>query len=107
MQEQDLKTIEIIAKEYFDKANGNIYFSARVTLNYGLSDEVTLYLPFQYGYGEHYINMAKKEIAKYFVIDKNDSPEAFFISLYVYNVVLRTNKEDNCKKRDVEDFGKA
>lgn len=46
-----MKTIDIEAREYFDKANGNSYFSARVTIDWTLPTERTIYVPFQYGYG--------------------------------------------------------
>lgn len=50
-----LKTIDIQAYEWFDKVNGNSYFAAIVTTNFGLSDKKQVKLPFQYGYGDHYI----------------------------------------------------
>ena len=45
------KTIDIQAKEWFDKVNGNSYFAGTITLNYGTETEETFLLPFQYGYG--------------------------------------------------------
>lgn len=42
--------LEVQAKEWFDRINGNSYFSARVFLN----DKLVATLPFQYGYGDHY-----------------------------------------------------
>jgi hypothetical protein len=37
-------------KEWFDKANGNSYFSARITKT---NNSDTLTVPFAYGYGDH------------------------------------------------------
>jgi len=42
-----IKTLDIQAKEWFDKVNGNSYFSAQVTINFGMPDEKTLYAPLQ------------------------------------------------------------
>ena len=47
-----IKTIDIQAKEWFDKVNGNSYFAALVTVNFGMSDEKTIKVPYQYGYGD-------------------------------------------------------
>lgn len=60
------KTIVIKATEWFDKTYGNSYFSARVFID----GELKFFLPFQYGYGEHYIDMAfevliKNKVLKY------------------------------------------
>ena len=46
------KTIDIQAKHWFDKVNGNSYFCGTVTLNYGMKNEETFLMPFQNGYGE-------------------------------------------------------
>ena len=54
MKLSQLKTIDINAKEWRDKINGNSYFSSDVTLNYGMQNEETIKLPFQYGYGDQY-----------------------------------------------------
>lgn len=44
-----MKTIDINIKEYTDKPNGNIYFSARIILDYGTYEEDVLYSPRQDG----------------------------------------------------------
>ena len=49
---KDLKTIDIEAKEWRDKVNGNSYFSSDVILNYGMNNKETIKVPFQYGYGD-------------------------------------------------------
>ena len=41
-----VKTIDIQAKEWFDKINGNSYFSAVITLNFGLKTKNNLNYPF-------------------------------------------------------------
>lgn len=95
-----IKTIDINAKEWFDKINGNSYFSAILILNYGLKNQKEYVLPFQYGYGDHYIDMAKEILIKenIYNIDK-------FNPLWRYcednNIILRTSKQVNCKKREL------
>ena len=49
-----MKTFDIIAKKWFDKLNGNTYFSARVTLDFGTTDAQVFYVPFSYGYESIY-----------------------------------------------------
>ena len=51
MKTKELKTVDINAREWFDRPNGNTYFTAIVTLNSGLPNEETHRLPFQYGGG--------------------------------------------------------
>ena len=43
MKLSQLKTIDINAKEWRDKINGNSYFSSDVTLNYGMENEKVLF----------------------------------------------------------------
>ena len=39
-----MKTIDIIAKEWFDKINGNSYFSAIIIIDYKMKTEQTIKL---------------------------------------------------------------
>jgi len=59
---QIVKTIDITALEWFDKVNGNSYFAAKICVNAGLKSEINTTLDFQYGYGDHYIDMAFKHL---------------------------------------------
>ncbi len=52
--------LEIQGKHWFDRVNGNSYFSARVYFD----DELIAVLPFQYGYGSQYEYEARNEISK-------------------------------------------
>ena len=95
-----IKTIDIQAKEWFDKVNGNSYFSAQVTVNYGMTDEKTYYIPFEYGYGSYFEQAAKQMLFKEGLIAN--------ISLYELKeqgIVIRTSKQTNCKKAEVKQFG--
>lgn len=41
-----MKTIDIVALEWFDKINGNSYFAATVTLDFGTDQAQSFKLPF-------------------------------------------------------------
>lgn len=93
-----IKTIDIQAKEWFDKVNGNSYFSANITLNYGMKNQKSYSLPFQYGYGEHYIDMAKELLFNEGYFKEND----YLWRLCKENkIILRTSKKENCLKREL------
>lgn len=64
MKANDIKTIDVHCKEWFDKVNGNSYFAGEVIVNAGKKNETTIKLPFQYGYGEQYRHEAFKAIQK-------------------------------------------
>ena len=64
-----IKSITIIGRRWFDKINGNTYFSS-----VGLVDGVPVVnIPFQYGYGEQYEHETWKEICKVAKISNNDA----------------------------------
>lgn len=100
-----IKTIDINVNEWFDKVNGNSYFAGTVTLNYGMKDAVVLKLPFQYGYGEHYIDVANQVLQKNSYISYNKYDISLDYQLWKYcrknNIVLRTHKAVNCRKQDL------
>ncbi len=100
-----IKTIDINAKEWFDKVNGNSYFSAVITLNYGMPDEENISLPFQYGYGDHYIDMANEYLQQNNIIPKERYENGLWYPIRQYcrenDIILRTNKKDNCLKREL------
>ena len=94
------KTIDIQAKEWFDKANGNSYFSGTITLNKGTETEETFLMPFQYGYGSQYEQEAKAILTQFNKISTD------FESLLRYcqrvGVRLNSNIERGCLKRDLK-----
>lgn len=100
-----IKTIDINSKEWFDKVNGNSYFSAVITLNYGLPDVEDIKLPFQYGYGDHYVDVANQYLQNNGYIPKERYDNGMYRSLHGHckanNVILRTNKQEGCLKRDL------
>lgn len=102
-----VKTIDINAKEWFDLLNGNSYFSAQITINYGMRSAKTYYLQFQYGYGNSYLYAALE------FLKANESTAHIGLNnvlngLYDIRkkgIIVRYNKIENCKKRDVIAFG--
>ena len=98
-----MKTLDIIAKEWFDKVNGNSYFAARVTIDYGTDRQEEIVIPFQYGYGSAYQDMAKEALVKRDDLPLKDGP----LSLVCRDlgIILRKYKIENCKKREVKKWG--
>ena len=101
MKTKGIRTIDINALEYFDKVNGNSYFAGEVILNYGLKDQSTIILKYQYGYGNQYEYTALKEIQKLTPIAKS----YFSITRFCnnYNIVLRSTI-NSAKKTDLKRF---
>ena len=95
-----IKTIDIQAREWFDKTYGNSYFSMDITINYGLKNCVSYYVPMQYGYGDHYKDMAFKYLKSlgYF---KNDTENWYHKTYENEKIIVRHNKLINCLKREL------
>ena len=105
MENLNIKTIDIQAKEWFDKVNGNSYFAAIATINFGMTDEKTVKVPFQYGYGETYISEAVRQLQIDGILP-NDKNVIFSPIRYIMEmgVILRTSKETKCTKSTVKSF---
>jgi hypothetical protein len=100
-----VKTIDLKAKEWFDRVNGNSYFSAQATINFGMADERTIYIPFQYGYGEHYHSVAAHQLQTDGILPNDQTIYSFTRWCRENNIILRYSKEENCRQRDVKAFG--
>lgn len=101
-----LHTIDITAKQWFDKVNGNSYFSAIATVNFGTPEAIEIKIPFQYGYGSQYEYTAFKALQDAKIIPTQDTmlhPSRF---CQEYGIILRSNIETKCKKKDVIAHGK-
>ena len=98
-------TIDVQAKEWFDRTYGNSYVAIRLYINYGMKDEVTLYGPYTYGYGDYYMQYAKELLYKNGYIE--DIEEFCTLSTYCRQrgIVLRQSKETRCYKKDVKIWG--
>lgn len=95
-----MKSVFIHGKTWFDKSYGNSYFSARVFVD---GNEVAR-LPFQYGYGDHYIEMAQKKLGELGLLT-NSRMTSLRRVLEQDAAVLYTVLEQS-RKRDVEGWGK-
>lgn len=96
----DIKTIDVNALSWFDKVNGNSYFSARVTLNYGTPSEVSHSLPFQYGYGDQYRYEALSVLVDKGYLIKGVN----WYDIKEMGIICRFSKV-NAKKAEVKAFG--
>ena len=115
-----IKTIDLQAKEWFDKVNGNSYFSAKIILNYGMKKKVeffesakgfnvvrdaekTINIRFQYGYGDQYESEAKAILTEHNYISANYMQ---CLSRYCRenDIIFRSSKQAGCKKRDCINF---
>ena len=90
------ETIHCYGRKWWDKINGNSYFSAEIVLNYGQPNAQTIVLPFQYGYGDAYIYTALRELKERGHITADNTAD-----LRDSGIILRTNKQKNCKKREL------
>ena len=99
-----VKTIDIEAREWFDKTYGNSYFSAQITINFGMKTEKRFKLPWQYGYGEHFVYEATKLLTEKGFI--KDMRYGFSTHCRDNGIILRTSKQQNCLKRDMVAWGK-
>jgi hypothetical protein len=97
------KTIDVNAKEWFDKINGNSYFSGTITLNYGMNNEEAFLMPFQYGYGSQYEYEAQMTLNQF---NKISSNFVEYQSLYSYckenNIIFRSTIKRNSLKRELK-----
>lgn len=104
----EIKTIDVNAKEWFDKVNGNSYFSGQIHINFGIHNLTykRYVMPFQYGYGDHYVDMAFQQlIKKEKLIAMTRHTNGSWGHLWSYcmdnNIILRTNIQRGCKKREL------
>ena len=103
MKLSQLKTIDINAKEWHDKINGNSYFSSDVILNYGMNSQETIKVPFQYGYGDHYIYQSLREIQKLFPKSKwyRENLLGKYQIQDEYKIIIRNSIKTNFLKREL------
>jgi hypothetical protein len=97
-------TVDVQAKEWFDKVNGNSYFAIRVTVNYGLKSEQTFVDSMQYGYGDQYEYEAFKLLQKHNIVKAYDQT-VFWRYYQDKNIIYRHSKQDRCKKSEVIKWG--
>ena len=97
------KSISINSKEWFDKVNGNSYFSGTVTLDHGTETEETFLMPFQYGYGSQHEQEAKSILTQFNKISSNWNQ-----SLYSYckenNIKFCSSIQTECKQKELKEI---
>lgn len=104
-----IKTIDINALEWFIRGAGNSYFAATITMNFGMKDAKSILLPFQYGYGDHYLDMAMRElIIQKFIkgaeFYKNGGSESLWNYCDRKKIILRYSKQTYCKQIELKDL---
>ena len=97
-------TIDVQAKEWFDKVNGNSYFGGIITVNYGRKNQMQFSLPFQYGYGDHYRDEAFKLLIYNKVLNDVNERESYHRYYERKNIIARHTKHENQLKRDVINY---
>lgn len=94
-----MKTIDIQAKEYFDKKNANSYFSSLITVDFGMETEKTFSIPFTYGYETQYIHSSLSLLQKNGLIDTISRYE-----LRVQGIEVRSSIQLNCSQKEVKNY---
>jgi hypothetical protein len=95
-----IKTIDVNAKEWFDRVNGNSYFAGSVTINFGLKTQQSFNMPFQYGYGNQYEHEAGYVLKRAKVIEI-DEHTALWRYCNDNKIILRCHIQTNCKKKEL------
>jgi len=99
-----VQTVDVVAYEWFDKVNGNSYFAATVTVNYGLKSEKVIKVPYQYGYSDAYRYEAIKQLIEQGLIIVADKEQP---SHYIYSklgITTTHRKIENCKKSELKNI---
>ena len=96
-----IKTIDVNAKEWFDKVNGNSYFSANISINFGMPSQKNLFIPFQYGYGSQYEHEAFQELIKKGFIKNVPERTSYWQYYRDQNIIYRHSLQENCKKKEL------
>ena len=98
-----MKTITIIAKEWFDRINGNSYFSARIFPDNETSEPIIL--PMQYGYGDQYIYESRDKMIEAGILPADAKDENLTRYCRENQINLIYTKHENYLKRDVKWYG--
>tara|TARA_R110000824_G_scaffold92111_1_gene223700 strand:- start:897 stop:1226 length:330 start_codon:yes stop_codon:yes gene_type:complete len=104
MKFSELKTVDLNTREWFDRTYGNTYFAGELTLNSGMDSEQSFCLPFQYGYGGHSETVAAECLSRVFRRTKWAKELRPLWKLKEIGIVLRTNRETGCTKRECKEL---
>jgi hypothetical protein len=94
-----INTVDINAKEWFDRINGNSYYAGSIILNFGQDNQIQFFMPFDYGYGDYYIQKAMQILN-----DSGHISVKYTSELRDLGIILRTNMQRNCKKRELMQY---
>ena len=101
-----VRTIDVVAKEWRDKVNGNSYFSARVIVNLDeMGNGLVYHVPFRYGYGIDYIYASLRVLSERGVLPDRFACQ-YMSACRESGIVLRNGIERDAKKRDVTEWGR-
>lgn len=92
------RSLFVEGREWFDKVNGNSYFSARIFVDGG---QVAI-LPFQYGYGEQFLYEAQKKLLELGYLPQEGKNASLWsiaqnLGFDFYSSKSETNKRDMFK----------
>ena len=99
-----IKPIDVQAKEWFDKINGNSYFAGAVIINLGMDSEKAYSMPFQYGYGDQYRHEAFETLKNAGVLDIKNDREQLRQYAERNEIIVRYSIQRNCKKRELMNY---
>ena len=93
---KEIRSVFVECREWFDKVNGNTYFSARIWIN----GKWRITLPFQYGYGDHFKSVAVRALVAEGFIPKQYENLGLWVIADVMQFDLYTAKAET-KKREM------
>jgi hypothetical protein len=88
------ESVFVEVREWFDKVNGNSYFSAKVHVN----GEVAFTMPMEYGYGSHSEYRAFEELTKRGYLPENTEHKAWTWFIRDLGVTYYYTKCDSHKR---------
>jgi hypothetical protein len=99
LKEIEIRSLFVECREWFDKVNGNSYFSARIWIN----GKWQITLPFQYGYEDHFKSVAVRAlVAEGFIPNEYENRPLWIIAdemkFDLYTAKAITNKNQMFKE---------
>ena len=91
--------VRIEVKSWFDKVNGNSYWSSRAYVE----GELVVVLPMNYGYDDHGVQETMEQVAEY--LNKPEVQGGFRRYCREHNIILDYTIETGCLKKDMVSHG--
>ena len=101
-----VNTIDVNVRQWRDKVNGNNYQAGHIVIDYGMKNERTIYIPFQYG---DLIDCGVVKQALYDAGIFGNGNEYHASVSYIcreLDITYRYNIVKDCLKKDVISYGK-